>query len=104
MVIDRACERLGWNLAEQRCVVQGFGKVGGVAAAELAARGATVVGVGDYSGGLHVEDGLDVAELMSWTAEGSALADWQGARRTSRTRPCSSCRATCSCWRRSRTS
>ena len=29
MVIERACERLGWNLAEQRCVVQGFGNVGG---------------------------------------------------------------------------
>jgi glutamate dehydrogenase (NAD(P)+) len=78
MVINRACERLGWNLADQRCVVQGFGKVGGVAAAELAARGATVVGIGDYSGGLYDENGLDVAELMAWTAEGAALADWQG--------------------------
>jgi glutamate dehydrogenase (NAD(P)+) len=78
MVIDRACERLGWNLAEQRCVVQGFGKVGGVAAAELAARGTTVVGIGDYSGGLHDENGLDVTELMAWTAEGAALADWEG--------------------------
>jgi glutamate dehydrogenase (NAD(P)+) len=37
-----------------------------------------VVGVGDYSGGLYDEDGLDVGELMSWTAGGSALADWQG--------------------------
>ena len=35
MVIERACERLGWKLAGQRCVVQGFGKVGGVAACEL---------------------------------------------------------------------
>jgi glutamate dehydrogenase (NAD(P)+) len=78
MVINRACERLGWNLADQRCVVQGFGKVGGVAAAELAARGATVVGIGDYSGGLYDENGLDVAELMAWTAESAALADWQG--------------------------
>ena len=32
MVIARACDRLGWTLAEQRCVVQGFGNVGGVAA------------------------------------------------------------------------
>ena len=32
MVIERACQRLGWNLAEQRCVVQGFGNVGGIAA------------------------------------------------------------------------
>jgi glutamate dehydrogenase (NAD(P)+) len=78
MVIEQACRRLGWELAEQRCVVQGFGKVGGVAAAELAARGATVVGIGDYSGGVFDEDGLDVGELTKWTAGGSALADWQG--------------------------
>src|SRR3954471_21143350 len=31
MLIERACERLGWKLAEQRCIVQGFGNVGGVA-------------------------------------------------------------------------
>jgi glutamate dehydrogenase (NAD(P)+) len=77
MVIDRACERLGWNLAEQRCIVQGFGKVGGVAALELATRGATVVGVGDYSGGLYDEDGLDVAVLMEWTGDGSSLAEYE---------------------------
>jgi len=78
MVIDRACERLGWNLAEQRFIVQGFGKVGGVAAGELAERGATVVGVGDYSGGVYDEDGLDVAELLEWTAGGSPLAEYEG--------------------------
>src|SRR5262249_36612272 len=43
MVIARACERLGWALADQRCVVQGFGNVGGVAASELDALGATVI-------------------------------------------------------------
>ena len=53
MVIARACERLGWRLAEQRCVVQGFGNVGGIAAQELVDRGATVVGVSDISGGIH---------------------------------------------------
>ena len=38
MVIARACDRLGWTLGEQRCVVQGFGNVGGVAAYGLRAR------------------------------------------------------------------
>ena len=28
MVVERACRRLGWELAEQRCVVQGYGNVG----------------------------------------------------------------------------
>ena len=81
MVVDRACQRLGWNLSELRCVVQGFGKVGGVAALELAERGATVVGVGDYSGGVHDPNGLDVPALASWTASGAPLAEAEGPRR-----------------------
>jgi glutamate dehydrogenase (NAD(P)+) len=61
MVIERACRRLGWKLAEQRCVVQGFGNVGGVAAQELADRGAAVLAVSDISGGIYDEKGIDVA-------------------------------------------
>ena len=57
MVIERACARLGWDLAEQRCVVQGFGNVGGIAATELHDRGARVVAVSDFSGGVHAEAG-----------------------------------------------
>ena len=53
MVIERACQRLGWNLAEQRCVVQGFGNVGGIAAQELVSKGATVLAVSDVSGGIY---------------------------------------------------
>jgi glutamate dehydrogenase (NAD(P)+) len=63
MVIERACRRLGWDLAGLRCVVQGFGKVGGVAACELHERGAKVIGVSDVSGGLHDANGLDVPTL-----------------------------------------
>jgi glutamate dehydrogenase (NAD(P)+) len=76
MVTERACERLGWNLAGLRCVVQGFGKVGGVAASELVERGAVVTGVADYSGGVYSEDGLDLAALARWTAEHGALAEF----------------------------
>jgi glutamate dehydrogenase (NAD(P)+) len=43
MVIERACARLGWDLSELECVVQGFGNVGGVAATELCERGAKVI-------------------------------------------------------------
>ena len=39
MMIARACERLGWTLAGQRCAVQGFGNVGGIAAGELDEQG-----------------------------------------------------------------
>src|SRR5262249_54565743 len=78
MVVERACQRLGWELGALRCVVQGFGKVGGVAAAELAERGASVVAVSDYTGGVHDPEGLDVAEVRRWTAEGNQLAERDG--------------------------
>jgi glutamate dehydrogenase (NAD(P)+) len=74
MVIERACERLGFELRGLRCAVQGFGKVGGIAAAELVERGATVIGVADYSGGIFAEGGIDLGELHAWAAENSGVA------------------------------
>jgi glutamate dehydrogenase (NAD(P)+) len=73
MVVVRACERLGWAVAEQRCVVQGFGNVGGVAASELHALGAKVVAVSDVSGGLHDPRGLDIAALHAYVREHGSL-------------------------------
>jgi glutamate dehydrogenase (NAD(P)+) len=78
MMIERACKRLGWSLADQRCVVQGFGNVGGVAAHELAAKGATVVAVSDISGGVHAENGIDVAAARAWVADHGSLAGLPG--------------------------
>ncbi len=81
MVVVRACERLGWNLAEQRCVVQGFGNVGGVAAAELHDRGARVIAVSDVSGGVHDEGGLDVRALRQFAAERGSLEEFRDCER-----------------------
>ena len=83
MVIDRACERLGWRLADQRFVVQGFGNVGGVAADDLAARGARVIAVSDLSGGVVAEDGLDLQAVRRWVDEHGSLADYPDARHVS---------------------
>jgi glutamate dehydrogenase (NAD(P)+) len=73
MVIARACDRLGWTLADQRCVVQGFGNVGGVAAAELHALGATVIAVSDVSGGLRSSAGLDIPALHAYVRDHGSL-------------------------------
>jgi glutamate dehydrogenase (NAD(P)+) len=80
MVIAGACARLGWNLAEQRCVVQGFGNVGGVAAAELARNGASVIAVSDVSGGIVDENGLDVSSAHAWVDANGSLAGFPSAR------------------------
>jgi glutamate dehydrogenase (NAD(P)+) len=73
MTAERACQRLGMPLPDQRCVVQGFGNVGGVAATELQEKGATVIAVSDISGGLFAPDGLDVPELHAYVAAHGSL-------------------------------
>jgi glutamate dehydrogenase (NAD(P)+) len=81
MVTARACERLGWQLADQRCVVQGFGNVGAIAALELYERGATVIAVSDVSGGLHSDAGLDIPELQAYVGVEGSLEGYDAARR-----------------------
>jgi glutamate dehydrogenase (NAD(P)+) len=83
MVLARACNRLGWPLAEQRCVVQGFGNVGSVAAHELHELGATVIGIADISGGMHAEAGLDVPALQAYAREHGSLEGNDSGRRIS---------------------
>jgi len=75
MVVSRACDRLAWPLDQQRCVIQGFGNVGGIAAQELYARGATVLAVSDVSGGLYAIDGLDVPMLTEYVRQHGSLED-----------------------------
>jgi glutamate dehydrogenase (NAD(P)+) len=79
MVVERACQRLGRRLAEQRCVVQGFGNVGGIAAHELHEKGAIVVAVSDVSGGFYNEAGLDVDELIEFARINGSLAGYPDA-------------------------
>src|SRR5437016_12411842 len=77
MVTERACERLGRRLDEQRCVVQGFGNVGGIAAPGVALGGAAVVAVSDMSGGVYDEDGLDVEALRAYAEEHGSLEGYE---------------------------
>ena len=61
-----------------KVAVQGFGKVGSVAARLLAAEGCRVVAVSDISGGVYNEHGLDVEALYRCTQQGGILADAPG--------------------------
>ena len=81
MVISRAYDRLGSLLEGQRCVVQGFGNVGGVAALELHDRGARVVAVSDVSGGLFNDQGLDIPALLEFASENGSLEECNAGRR-----------------------
>ena len=78
IVTEEAVARLGWGLEGSACVVQGYGKVGAVAAHELAARGARVVAVSDIAGGVYAEEGLDLAAVDAWRAEHGHLEGFEG--------------------------
>jgi glutamate dehydrogenase (NAD(P)+) len=81
MTTERACHRLGLDLAQQRCVVQGFGNVGGVAASELHDKGATVIAISDVSGGLYAPEGLNIPELHEYIVQFGSLDGYdRGAR------------------------
>ena len=81
MVVARACERLGWELAEQTCVVQGFGNVGGIAAHELADRGAKVIAVSDAYGGVFDAAGLPIHEMSDFAKANGSLELWDRGQR-----------------------
>ncbi len=59
-----AVEELG--LSNYRVAIQGFGKVGSAAAVDCAQRGICVVGVGDVTGNVYNEKGLDIAQLVQY--------------------------------------
>ena len=81
MVIEQAMGRLGRELDGATCVVQGYGKVGAVAAHELELRGARVVAVSDIAGGLVDERGLRLAELDEWRRDHPDLGGYPKGRR-----------------------
>ena len=90
--IEGFLSHLEWDIASQRVAIQGFGKVGSVAARELAARGAKIVAVSDVSGGVANEDGLDIAAMLEWVEANRFLRGFPGGesinRRAVLTVPC----------------
>ena len=78
MVVDETVHRLGWSLEGAACVVQGYGKVGAVAAHELARKGARVVAVSDIGGGIFDPQGLNLAAIDAWRNEHGELTGFGG--------------------------
>jgi glutamate dehydrogenase (NAD(P)+) len=78
-VLEAVCDRIGMALRESRVAIQGFGNVGGVAARELYAIGATIVAVSERAGGLVSPDGLDITAVTAWMAEHGTLAGYPNA-------------------------
>jgi glutamate dehydrogenase (NAD(P)+) len=63
-LVNRTLDNLNMKSEGTRVVVQGFGNVGSVTAQQLHRFGAKIIGVSDYTGGLHNPEGLDVNKLI----------------------------------------
>jgi glutamate dehydrogenase (NAD(P)+) len=77
--IREALRKRGESVAGRRVAVQGFGNVGRNLAAILAEDGASIVAVSDSAGGVHNENGLDVAAAIAHKRETGWLEGLAGA-------------------------
>ncbi len=93
--LEETLARCRRSIEGLRIAIQGFGNVGSLFARFAADAGATVIAASDSSGGVLAETGLDVAALLAHKHAGGGSTSSAAARR-SRTRTCSSFRATCS--------
>ena len=63
----------GMSLKGATVAVQGFGNVGGVAAQQLARAGARVVAIGDRTGALYHDGGINLDEAAAWVRRHGTL-------------------------------
>jgi glutamate dehydrogenase (NAD(P)+) len=77
--VIQAAEMIGLRLdGSTRVSVQGFGKVGSVAAIEMAQLGCKVVAVSDVYGGIYNAKGLNIPELLKFVAKNRAFKGFPG--------------------------
>ena len=70
-----------YDLKEMTAAVHGFGKVGAVAAYELLIRGAKVLAVSDYYGGIYNKAGLDIHDCMAYMQKNGSFKGYEKAER-----------------------
>lgn len=73
IVIKEALREMGMPLRGTRVAVQGFGKVGSVAASLLEQEGLTVVAISDVSGGVYNPNGIYIDEALKWVQQNKVL-------------------------------
>ncbi|MDE8348550.1 MAG: Glu/Leu/Phe/Val dehydrogenase [Acidocella sp.] len=70
----RAAEKIGLNPHGATAIVQGFGNVGAITAAELVARGVKIVGISDHTACLYDAGGLPMEAIFQHAASHGVLA------------------------------
>jgi glutamate dehydrogenase/leucine dehydrogenase len=67
MALDLLLTHIGRDWKGLKVAIQGFGKLGSVAARFAHEHGAKVVAISDLTGGIYREDGLDVPDVLGYT-------------------------------------
>jgi glutamate dehydrogenase (NAD(P)+) len=69
---------LGLKAADTTVIIQGFGNVGSEAAIALDAWGAKIIGISDFTGGIHNTKGINVREAIAYIAANRSLEGYKG--------------------------
>jgi glutamate dehydrogenase (NAD(P)+) len=69
---------LGIAVAGATVAIQGFGNVGSETALALAAMGAKIIAVSDYTGGIHSASGIDIKKALAYVQYAGVLKDFDG--------------------------
>jgi glutamate dehydrogenase (NAD(P)+) len=64
-----------------RVVIQGFGNVGSFAALLMHEQGYKIVGIAEWDGGLHNDNGIDIPALFEWKKKNGTIHGFPGAER-----------------------
>lgn len=78
-LVGRAMEVLKLKPQETRCVIQGFGNVGAVAAGTLAVMGCKIIALSDVDGGIYNENGIDLSAIDTHLKSHKSISNFPGA-------------------------
>jgi glutamate dehydrogenase (NAD(P)+) len=77
-LVKRYLEDMRIPIAEATVAIQGFGNVGGETALALAAYGAKIIALSDYTGGVFNAGGIDVKKALEYVKYQKTLKDFHG--------------------------
>jgi glutamate dehydrogenase/leucine dehydrogenase len=78
IILEQWLKTRGRSLKDLRVAIEGFGRLGSVAASLMHAQGAKIVAATDPTGGARNEDGLDIPALVAYTRENGGVAGFAG--------------------------
>lgn len=78
-LVSRAIEYLNIKQAGSKAIIQGFGNVGSVAAADMVKRGMRIIGISDVKGAIFNPKGIDIQKLQDHVNKHHTVVGFKGA-------------------------